>query len=68
MEKVTTPRAYRPLYIEYQTVAAVIRLERNIYDMSEQEFMTHCMIHSNLTMDPKRAIEIFKLLKEEAGL
>jgi hypothetical protein len=63
-----TPNAYRPLYSEYLTVAAVIKLERNIYDMTEQEFQTLCMIHSNGSMNPKRAVEILRLLKEEAGL
>jgi hypothetical protein len=62
------PRAVRPLYSEYLTVAAVIKLERNIYDMTPMEFQTACMIHSNGYMHPKRALEIYYALMEEAGL
>jgi hypothetical protein len=62
------PRSYRPLYNEYLAVAAVIKLERNIYDMTPQEFQTQCMIHSNGVMNPKRALDIYNELMYEAGL
>lgn len=62
------PRSYRPLYNEYLAVAAVIKLERNIYDMTAQEFQNHCMIHSNGVMNPKRALDIYNELMYEAGL
>ena len=64
----TAPRAYRPLYIEYTTVGYILRYEKSVYEMTQQEFQTACMVHSNGYMNPVRALEIFKELKEEAGL
>ena len=61
-------RAVKPLYIEYLAVAAVIKLERNIYDMEEEEFVYHCMVHSHGYMNPQRAANIYKELMKEAGL
>jgi hypothetical protein len=66
--EVTEPRAYRPLYIEYTTVGYILRYEKSVYGMTEQEFQTACMVHSNGYMNPVRALEIFQELKEEAGL
>jgi hypothetical protein len=62
------PRAYRPLYMEYLTIGYILRYEKNIYDMTEQEFQTACMVHSNGYMHPNRPIEILRALKGEAGL
>lgn len=66
--EVTEPRAYRPLYIEYTTVGYILRYEKSVYEMTEQEFQTACMVHSNGCMNPVKALEIFQELKEEAGL
>jgi hypothetical protein len=62
------PRGYRPLQIEYLTVGYILRYEKSIYDMTEQEFQTACMIYSNGYMSPYRALEIKRALMEEAGL
>lgn len=62
------PYAYRPLHMEYLAVAAVIKLERSIYDMDEKEFVGHCMIHSHGAMNPQRAANIYNELMKEAGL
>ena len=64
----TEPRAYRPLYIEYSTVGYILRYEKSVYDMTEQEFQTACMVHSNGYMHPIRALEVFQELRKEAGL
>ena len=65
--EMTEPRAYRPLYIEYSTVGYILRYEKSVYDMTEQEFQTACMVHSNGYMHPIRALEVFQELRKEAG-
>jgi hypothetical protein len=62
------PYTVRPLHDEYLAVAAVIKLERNIYDMDEKEFVIHCMNHSNGHMNPARAANVYRELMTEAGL
>lgn len=62
------PKAYRPLYGEYLTISYIIRDKKSIYNMTEQEFTTCCMIYSNGSMNPHRASEIYRLLMEEARL
>jgi hypothetical protein len=63
-----TPNAYRPLYSEYYTVGYILRYEKNVYDMTEREFVDRCIFCSGGAMNPKRAVEIYELLREEAGL
>jgi len=63
-----TPRAYRPLHSEYTTVGYILRYEKNVYDMTEQEFVNCCTFYSHGSMSPIRAHEIYCLLMEEAGL
>ena len=65
---VDTPRAVRPLYSEYVTIGYILRYEKSVYDMTPMEFQTACMLHSNGFMNPKRALEIYHALMEEAGL
>lgn len=63
-----TPRAYRPLHNEYTAISYILRREKNIYDMTELEFIDHCTFYSHGAMSPVRAREIYRLLIEEAGL
>jgi hypothetical protein len=67
-EAKSTPNAYRPLYSEYYTVGYILRYEKNVYDMTEREFVDRCIFCSGGALNPKRAVEIYGLLKEEAGL
>jgi hypothetical protein len=61
------PKAYRPLYNQYRTIGTIIT-HNDIYKMTEQEWQTQCMIHSNGNMHPIQALDIFCQLKREAGL
>jgi hypothetical protein len=61
------PKAYRPLYNQYRTIGTIIE-QNDIYKMTEQEWQTQCMIHSNGNMHPIQALDIFRQLKREAGL
>ena len=63
-----TPRAYRPLYSEYVTVGYILRYEKSVYTMTEQEFLNSCMFYSHGAMSPVRALEIYWRLMDEAGL
>lgn len=62
------PRAVRPLYSEYVTIGYILRYEKSVYTMTEQEFINSCMFHSHGVMSPVRAFEIYWLLMKEAGL
>ena len=46
-------KAYRPLYNQYRTIGIIIT-HNDIYKMTEQEWQTQCMIHSNGNMHPFR--------------
>ncbi len=61
------PSGYRPLYKKYQTIAAIIN-QYDIYNMTEQEWQTQCMIHSDGNMHPIEALDIYRQLMREAGL
>jgi hypothetical protein len=62
------PKAYKPLYGEYLTIACIIKDQKSIYNMTERQFVDACMLYSNGSMNPQRASEIYQLLMEEAGL
>lgn len=64
----TVPRAYRPLYMEYTTVGYVLRYEKSIYTMTQEEFIAACIVHSHGAMHPVRARTIYNKLMGEAGL
>lgn len=64
----TEPRAYRPLYMEYITVGYIIRYEKSIYDMTEEQFINCCMFYSHGAMHPDKAAIIYAMLMEEARL
>ena len=61
-------RLYRPLYIEYYTIGYILRYEKYIYDMTENEFINACMVYSNGALNPHKCREIYRQLMEEAGL
>lgn len=64
----TQPNAYRPLYLEYTTVGYILRYEKSVYDMTEEEFVTACMVHSYGAMSAFNARIIYNQLMKEAGL
>lgn len=64
----TEPRSYRPLYLEYNTVGYILRYEKSIYEMTKDEFVAACMVHSHGAMGPVRASIIYDQLRLEAGL
>jgi len=59
------PLAYRPLHNEYLTVGYILRYEKSVYDMTEQEFINCCMFYSHGAMNPNRALDIYKSLMHE---
>lgn len=63
-----TPLAYRPLYVEYITVGHILRHERNVYEMTEEQFVESCMFYSGFGMNPSTAKVIYRDLMNEAGL
>lgn len=50
------------------TIGYILRYEKSVYDMTPMEFQTACMVHSNGFMNPNRALKVYWLLMEEAGL
>lgn len=64
----TEPLAYRPLYLEYITVGHILRHERSVYDMTEEQFVNCCMFYSHGAMSPFNARIIYNQLMKEAGL
>lgn len=68
MKGATEPRAYRPLWNEYWVVGYILRYEKSVYSITEDEFVNICWFHSHGSMNPNRAKEIYKQLIDEAGL
>lgn len=62
------PNAYRPLYLEYATVGYILRYEKSVYEMTEDEFIAACMVHSHGAMSAFNARIIYNQLMKEAGL
>ena len=62
------PRAYRPLHMEYSTVGYILRHEKSVYEMTQDEFIAACMVHSHGAMHPVKARTIYNKLMGEAGL
>lgn len=63
-----TPRAYRPMYMEYYTVGYILRHEKSVYDMTEDEFINCCMFYSNGAMSAFNARIIYNQLMKEADV
>lgn len=59
---------YRPLYIEYMTVGYILKYERSVYTMTEEQFINCCMFYSHGAMSPFNCRIIYKELMKEAGL
>lgn len=62
------PQAYRPLYLEYTTVGYVLRYEKSVYEMTEEQFVNCCMFYSHGGMSLFNARIIYNQLMKEAGL
>lgn len=62
------PNAYRPLYMEYVTVGYILRYEKSVYEMTEEQFINSCLFYSHGAMSAFNARIIYKQLMEEAGL
>lgn len=54
--------------MEYNTVGYILRYEKSVYDMTEQEFVDACMVHSHGAMSAFNARIIYKQFMKEAGL
>lgn len=62
-------RLVRPLQIEYITIGKVVRWwGPDLYRMTEDQFVNHCMKESNGSMNPVRLRTIYNQLMQEAGL
>lgn len=62
------PNAYRPLYMEYVTVGYILRYEKSVYEMTEEQFINSCLFYSHGAMSAFNARIIYKQLMKEAGL
>ena len=60
--------SYRPLYLEYATIGYILRYEKSVYTMTQEEFIAACMVHSHGYMHPSNARTIYNKLMGEAGL
>lgn len=63
-----TPRAVRPLYMEYMTVGRLLSHTSSYLYMTRRDFVSVCMFYSNGSMNPNRASEIYDMLMADAGL
>ena len=54
--------------MEYETVGYVLRYEKSVYTMTQEEFIAACMVHSHGAMHPVKARTIYNKLMGEAGL
>ena len=62
------PNAYRPLHVEYVTVGYILRYEKSVYEMTEEQFINSCMFYSHGVMSAFNARIIYNQLMKEAGL
>lgn len=69
MNEAPAIRLVRPMQTEYMIVGFVLTNWKNyFYQATEEEFVAKCMTLSNGSMNPNRVKEIYKQLREEAGL
>ena len=54
--------------MEYSTVGYILRLEKSVYEMTQDEFIAACIVHSHGAMHPVKARTIYNKLMGEAGL
>lgn len=62
------PQAHRPLYLEYITVGHILRNEKSVYELTQEQFVNLCMMYSGGGLSPFNARIIYNQLMEEAGL